>query len=417
MEKPKKVSRPTKLPTPEEAALRASLPQLLRRADSSAEAAQEALRACIKLRRRAPANLLKKENISNALSLSEASRSLHYLSVSQEYLDMSAALAALRVLANRQLSGTFDRKALLKATRELTSGLTKIARHASKTKKVPESEGRSKSDVILTDSTMSTAADLALLVLTRLFEQQSKSLRSVYPIAFRSLQSVELIWRRSFSPSATRSAVKFLSSLERMLPPNVYAELEAEPAMANLIRDSDSRLVQDATAALLDGRLKDLEGILSLVTRDEKRRKQLLSELQEACQKRPSELIPEVVEWVARQIETGFSRTRPPTAADESQSAALDYVVVSLLAAWDAATGSNGSSRVLESVRRLARELFKVDLTGTPGEIVSYDERQHEVKSNLLLVSNRVQLVRPGVRWSDGIRTRFLVRAIVEPAS
>jgi hypothetical protein len=62
----------------------------------------------------------------------------------------------------------------------------------------------------------------------------------------------------------------------------------------------------------------------------------------------------------------------------------------------------------------LARDLFKVELTGELGQIVEYQEREHELSPTGGPVPNRVQLIRPGVRWSDGTRTRFLVRAIVK---
>lgn len=64
------------------AALRASLPDLLKSASSGPEAAQAALRACTILHQKTPIALLTKKNIIGALSLKEIPKSLDYLSSS-----------------------------------------------------------------------------------------------------------------------------------------------------------------------------------------------------------------------------------------------------------------------------------------------------------------------------------------------
>ena len=416
MEKRKKASRPHRLSSQEKADLRASLSNLLQQADYSAEAAQAALRACLKLRRRVPVALLTRENIASSLSLSEVASSLDHLSGSQVSVDISAALEAIRVLASKQLREPLGRRALLTTTKAVTLRLTKIATQPNRAKEGAKSRGnQNDSQVVFTEPTLSSATDLALWMLTSLFAPQSDSRPSAYPLAIRWMQAVEVIWRRCFFPGAARSAVRFLRSVRRVVPASVYAELKVESSIADFLYDANSALIQEAATSLLEGRLKDLESILALVTRDDDERNRLLSELRYICQSRPSELIPEAVEWVARQIEMGDIVVKSPIPADASQSSALDYVAVCLLSAWDAADEGSRSAQALESIKRLARELFKVDLTGTRGEIVIYDERQHELRSQVSPLPAQVQLIRPGVRWSDGVRTRFLVRAIVEP--
>lgn len=417
MEKRKQADRPNKLSAQEKASLSAALSNLLRKADSSPEAAQEGLRTCLTLRRAVPAALLTTENIASTLSLDDLTRSLDRLSVSRISIDISAPLAAIRVLASKELSDRANYKGLSRTTKAVTSKLMKLAGRPISVKKgaATSSGGKRDSETSFTESTLSSATELALWILSRIFDKQSASLRSAYPLALRWVQAVESIWRRSLSPRAARSAAEFLRSLRRLLPPHVYAELMDEPSISDFVLDTDVALVREATSALLDARLRDLESILALVTKTDNARDRLLSELRDICQRDSSKLVPEAVEWVARQIEVGSSRPISPTAADESQSSALDYVAVCLLAAWDAASEGSRSERVLESIRRLARELFKVDLMGSPGEIVNYDERQHELKSQVTTAPVQVELIRPGVRWSDGIRSRFPVRAIAKP--
>lgn len=416
MDKGKKTSQQGRLSAQEKANLRAGLSDLLERAVSSPEAAQEALRACLKLRRSAPSALLTRDNIASSLSLREVTRSLDRLSASEMSLDISAGLAAIKVLATEQLREPVSRRLLSNVTKAVTSKLTKMSEGIVRTrKKVAPKENQVPFKINFTDSTLSSAADLALWMLGKTFDERYGSGRSAHPLAIRWVGVVESIWRRSSSPSAVSSAVEFLRSLERVLSTSVYTGLKAEPSVASFIQDTDSALVQEAANALIDGRLKDLERILVLSS--ENGDKRLLSHLRDICQSRPSDVLPEAVEWVARHIETPSSRVKLPIAVDESQSSALDYVSVCLLTAWDAASEGGQSAQVLENIRRLARELFKVDLTGTPGEIAVYDERQHELRPRGRPTPREVELVRPGVRWSDGIRTRFLVRAVVKQVS
>lgn len=418
MDKGKETSRQGRLSAQEKANLRAGLSDLLERAVSSPEAAQEALRACLKLRRSAPSALLTRDNIASSLSLREVTRSLDRLSASEMSLDISAGLAAIKVLAVDQLKEPVSRRLLSNVTKAVTSKLTKMSEGIVRTrKKVGPKGNQPLTKIKFTDSTLSSAADLALWMLSKTFEERYGSGRSAYPLAIRWVGVVESIWRRSSSRSAVSCAVEFLRSLERVLSTPVYAGLKAEPSVANFIQDTDSALVQEAANALIDGRLKDLERILALVLPSENGDKRLLSHLRDICQSRPSDVLPEAVEWVARHVETPSSRLKSPIAVDESQSSALDYVSVCLLTAWDAALEGGRSTSVLENIRRLARELFKVDLTGTPGEVVIYDELQHELRPQEAPIPKQVEIVRPGVRWSDGIRTRFLVRTVVKPTS
>ena len=122
-EKRKAVSRQGKLTAQEKARLRQALPYLLERVHSSPEAAQAALDACLKLRCKVPTALLTKEIIASTLSIGEVARNLDFLSMSETTLDVSAGLAAIRVLANREVREPSERKALFITTRGLPESL------------------------------------------------------------------------------------------------------------------------------------------------------------------------------------------------------------------------------------------------------------------------------------------------------
>src|SRR3972149_3104449 len=135
MDKGKETSRQGRLSAQKRANLLAGLSDLLERAGSSREAAQDALRACLKVRHAVPSALLTKDNIAKTFSLREVISSLERFSASELSLDMSAGLAAIKVLAAEQLKEPVSRRLITNITKAVTSKLTKISEVATATKK------------------------------------------------------------------------------------------------------------------------------------------------------------------------------------------------------------------------------------------------------------------------------------------
>lgn len=388
------------------AALRASLPDLLNKATASPQAAQEALRAHAALRRKPPTQLLTEENIFRALPSVEIARSLGLLSRSKDCVSLSTALTALRM---KQL----DKKSVIQVSKAITSNVRKIVGQKTKSK-TNSTRIKEKQYVIFEEPTVADAASVILWLITELFELPDRQQRSSIGVAINLLHTLDEIWRHSGQSEAAEIIVGFFHNLRRQVKRSVYADLEDDPQIEALIRDADSALVDHAKFAVMGGRLKDLDNTLRLLA-DDRKRGELLSVLALLCQERASQILPETVEWVARHKGGRSNDLKAPVAADESQSSALNYVSASLLAAWDASHEGHRSQRSLESVEKLAQELFKVRLMGTPGEVVTYDERSHVTDHSNVTDAGEVEVVRPGVRWSDGIRVRVLVRAIVKP--
>lgn len=388
------------------AALRASLPDLFKRASSDPKAAEEALRACAILRQKPPTLLLTQENIFRTLSPVEISKSLGLLAKSRDSVSLSTVLTALRM---KQLG---DRTTAVQVGRAFNSNVAKILRQNTKAKESSK-QVKEKPAVVVTESTVADAASVVLWILIRLFELPDPKGRSVLPLAAKLIQSLGEIWRHSNRAETAELAVGFFHSLRKNLKRSVYSDLEDDIEVSEFIRDANSELVDWARFVLLDGRLKDLQTAVRIAEDGE--RTKMLSELQETCRTRQSQLLPQLVEWVAQEVEQGKRIRKPLIAADQSQSSDLNYVAVSLLNAWDAAPEGDRAARTLASVERLARELFNVEFASTVGEVVRYDEGQHEITPSGTVATTSVEVVRPGVRWSDGTRTRALVRTLVRP--
>jgi hypothetical protein len=404
MARTQKGSRKSKLSKEDRATLKARLPNLLTEAASNLDVAPEALRACLTLRVAVPSALLTPENIAKVLSPEEIAKSLIRLSKTQSYLDLSSALSAARNAARKLAETSTDKRFLLRLSRSITSNVLKLAK--------PDMVGTSKqrgnlipSQIRFTPSTLSAAADLALWIISVAEKSPKQTQSKTESLALSWVDVMRSLWRSSVGVEALSPVVEFQRRL-RLTTSN--------PESADFFFEVSSAAIKEAPQALLDARLNDLESCLSAVARDENTRERYYSALREICQTRQPELLPEAVEWVARHVERERTQRTTPRAADESQAVALDYISMCLLSAWDAASEGEKSRRALENIRHMARELFKLNMSGNPGEVISYDERQHELKVVTEDAPERVKLLRPSVQWSDGLRSRIIVRALVE---
>ena len=319
---------------------------------------------------------------------------------------MSTVLTALRM---KQLG---DRTTAVQVAKAFNSNVAKILGQDTKAKKSSK-QVKEKPAVVFTESTVADAASVVLWLLIRLFEFPERNRRPVLPVAVKLIQSLREIWRHSNRAETAEIAVGFFHSLRKNVKRSVYVDLEEDIEISAFMRDANSNLADWARFVLLEGRLKDLQTAVRIAEDDE--RTKILSELQETCRTRSSQLLPQLVEWVAQEVEQGKRIRKPLIPADQSQSSDLNYVAVSLLNAWDAAPEGERAARALASVERLARELFSVEFANTVGDVVQYDERQHELTPSGTVATASVKVVRPGVRWSDGTRTRSLVRTLVRP--
>jgi hypothetical protein len=378
-------------------ALRELLPNLLNKATSDPEAALAALRACVALKRKPPISLLTQENI-NALSPVEILKLMPALVDAKRLVDLKGPLTSLR-LAGRRLPEPPSRKTLAQISKTLISEVNKILK-------------KQHTAVRFTDGTVG-AFNANLLWLLPLLFQQKKQSKTDLPMAVNLLGALDGVWRHSIQPKTAAAVVELFGSLRGSIPPSVFWDLTENPLVGQLARDSESALHDEATAALREGRLRDLQRIFRLI-KDSDDRKTLIRRLEEICIKNPSQVPPEAADWLARETQAGASRPTKLTAADKSQSSELNYVVVSLLDAWDAAVEGNRSLRSLESIQRLGREIFNVEFFGGKGDVVEYDELKHEIQEPPTSPPLSVEIIRPGVQHLDGARTSFLVRALAK---
>ena len=413
----KKVDQASRITKQKKIDLRLDLPRLLHEAGSNEEAARIALRACLVLSCGIPKSLLTANNITGALSLREIVAALDRLAISEIRHDAAHALAAIRSASMKEIGGTADKRLLSWLTRSVTTKLLKLSGAGAVGQKKTKGLNLERSvPPRITAETISSAASLALWTLNRAPECRPEHKVKVHSLVLQWVSAVQAIWRSDRTPAGIIAAMKFIRSLRSTLSPTDYVQLESDHRVASFFQDVPSAIFAESSNALLNGRLKDLEALFSLIDTGKDGHARFLSGLQDICQSQSSDIPQEAVEWVARRIEATTHHVSAPSASDHSQSAELDDVSVCLLSAWDAASESDKSKRVLDNIRRLAHDLFQLDLIGTPGEVVPYDERQHDLKAQDQNPPGKVEITRPAVRWSDGVRTRFLIRAVVKAA-
>lgn len=403
-----------KLSVQERAELRARLPELIGQAASNSEASREALQAYLRLRIPLPLELLTSKILSDGLSAREITGSLNRFANSEVYLDISEALIAIRAAAARQLEMTADKRFLSSLSKGITSKLLALSGEAG-SKKPRKHPSKGSEKIRVNPLTISAGADLAIWIIRAVGGAKKQTRGGAHPLAIRWVKTIYVLWRSCPGGEGLSHTAKFLRQLRSAVSPSAYASLMEQPEVISFFRDALSSAINEAPQALLDGRLNDLETYLSVVGNHENDRSQFLSRLSEVCRTQQGDLLPEAVEWVARRADSDSAKSKSPTPADESQSYALNYVSLCLLSSWDASSEGERGVETLKNVRHMARELFKVDLAGTPGEIVRYNQREHDLGSSKVDSPNQVKIVRPGVQWSDGIRSRVLVRAVVEP--
>lgn len=395
-------------------ALKARLANLLTDAAFNLDLAPEALRTCLTLRVAVPSALLTPDNIATVLSPTELAKSLIRLSQNESYLDLSSALSAVRIAGRKQAETSTDKGFLRRLSRSITSNLLKLTK--------PHPAGPSKrratlvpSQIRFTPSTLAAAADLALWLIPTAEERQKQTQSKAESLALSWVEVVHSLWRSTVGVEGLSSVVEFHARLRLSMSTSAFRSFVQHSKLASFLSEVSSAAINEAPQALLNGRLNVLEECLSALRSDENTRERYYSTLREICQTHHSELLPEAVEWVARHAQVEQTNSRIPTAADESQSVALDYVSACLLSAWDAASDGEQSKRTLDHVRHMALELFKLTLSGIPGDAVRYDERQHDLQLMTERPPEKVKVVRPAIVWSDGVRSRIIVSALVEP--
>lgn len=390
--------------------LRASLNERLQESASNPDAASEALRLALKLHVKVPVQLRSRRNIAQAYSFEEVSRLFERLGDTQYALDLSEPLFALRDLV---IKAKPKPTVVLSVARRVNQ---RIRRHESNTSQTLDglSLNKIKRKVVFTEGTVTAIIDWTLHAIPRILDSPKKTGPRYHRTAVEMLKSVEIVWRQSVHPCDPTDLIIFVRSLRRLVPTSLYGQLLDEPSFGGFMRDFESSLESVAETALVEARLKDLETIVDYAQRNTDKGTVLWAQLQRFCQTRVSEMVPEAIEWIAHRSDSSTVARNVWMPADPSQSSKLNYVALALLASWEAAEKSDASLNALETTKRMARELFHLDLAGKKDEVVPYVELHHRLSESNVPLPELVKIVKPGVRWTDGTRTRFLIPAIVE---
>ena len=189
--------------------------------------------------------------------------------------------------------------------------------------------------------------------------------------------------------------------------------VKADPRSAEFFSRRREALISAASAALSEGRIDTLRSLEDMLV-GEAEWKDVTEHLRALSGSAGSETPETSLAWLSGQIRDRSHR-RELSAADESQAARIDYVAAALMAAWDAMSDGPRGAEAYRAVQIMAESLFDLHMLGSAGDTTTYDELQHEVtRSAPSARPVKVKIVRPGVRWSDGIRNRIVIKATAE---
>ena len=398
------------------AALQRSLPTLLADAQYGGEAVSAALRACSALRLTPPAELLTSENIAR-LKIDDAIKLLPRLGQNTVETDVSAALTGIQQLLLASRAATSNSRSLNSLSRRVAQKLLEVAgkRRVRRSVRRPDF---GKGEVRFTSGTVKSAVSLAAWLTkaaVRLQQQDSRVKKS------GNLYSALLLWSQTLqalapAESNLESVVEVLGfwrTLRSVLPLSMYLRLDKEPSRVSSLETAQSTILGSIEPALRHGRLDKLEILRSIAETDADLRAQILSRMREAGTRLSLELPPGVAEWLRSALHEEIQFRPELRAADESQSSLYELFSICLLSAWDTARDPKHAEETFRTVRQFARDAFKLDLVEQTGDVVSFDGRRHQLFGNIEQ-SGMVRVVRPGVAWSNGLRSRVIVRALVE---
>jgi len=266
--------------------------------------------------------------------------------------------------------------------------------------------------VYFTASTIVALSDLASWTVRT--ARSSVTRRSAEPLSLLTpwISAVDSLWKRAHDGADGRILVQFWRDVSSAAGHGSVENLKSDPGVAAFTATMWDAARLTATTALRQGHLEILRSLAALLSGEGGEWKGILDHLRSVAESARSTIPEASLDWLAREAKEPSSRQL--SAADESQSGALGYAAQALLAAWDARTEGSRSRVAYDAVQSMTQQLSKVDLVGTPGDVVKFDELQHELHGNPGPRPDSVRILRPGVRWSDGIRHRMVVRAIAE---
>lgn len=395
------------------AAIRRRLPSLLEQGRRGGIAATTALRACCAVGVHPPLELLTAENIQK-LPLEDMLRMLFRLGEMSTVADYSTVLEALRAKAS---DANPSAPALNALSRQIASRLLKISGKDPRSGKASKASALpSRSEVRFTLQTRKSAVSLAewLIKVGSESWRGRRGAENACRTAALWLKAIEAIVPGDTELESLAAVLRLWRRLPSMLPASAQVRLANDERASAYIKGLRAQVLDRIEPALLHGRIDELQRLLDLAESDPELRAPILSGLRESGVRRLLELPTGVSEWLAGSIQepSGGAKTVPKP-ADESQSAALESVAACLLSAWDSTAEPARAPETLRALRALAHDLFKVDLIGRVGEVVKFDARQHEASAGRSDF-DAARIVRPGVVWSNGLRSRVIIRALVE---
>jgi hypothetical protein len=396
--------------------LRRMLPALLEDAGRSKQAAALALEACCSLGLQPPAELLRSGVIA-ALPLDDAVRLLARLSVRAVETDASSALTAIRESLLSSEGASSSSRNLNSLSMRVSKKLLELSgNRGEKSKRQKVGITGYEPKVRFTPATVKAAAALAAWLVRTAAQSMSRQEKSkeVYRAALRWAQTLHALAPRGSDLEAVSEVLGFWRTLGAALPASIVFRLSREPSLVSLLEDAQSTVIEAIEPAMVQGRLDELARLLAVAETDKDLRGPVLARMREVGRRRSMELPAGAAEWLASVIHEDPDRVPILRAADESQSSVIESASMCLLSAWDSVQEPRRAQETLTTLLGLVHDVFKLDLLGRVGEIVKIDSRHHQIVGDATSLPDRVRIVRPGVVWSDGFRSRAIVRALVE---
>lgn len=269
----------------------------------------------------------------------------------------------------------------------------------------------------LTETTETALLDLILFLIRKVAPSKKlsgkkleKFKKMILPLSDLSLGLVA----KSLFPETLIRTMRLLRIISENVSISFLEEILEDDKRYQLLEEALGRMPTYVKKAAYDGRVDRLETMATSVTLIPSADLRFQAVIREIWDKKSAVLTDEVQKFIYEylKIDQGFA-PRAITLADRSEDLRIPQVASALLSSWEAREDSLKGAEAFKVLNAVAQKFFNLRICGEVGNVIEFDSRVHEFPG-APIGEGQVVIVRPWVEWTEGSRSKVIIRAIAE---
>lgn len=362
------------------------------------------LRAFLSIRENPPPNILQAPTISGALIPTDILGYSRRLSICSEAFEASQIFLSLGYYLQERMKAQVQ----LRMINSIVLGICKWMNW------VESKQAR------LTAGTEIAVVDLINLLIQKIDCLQkakgSKRLRIGKNITHLTDLLLELAVKSNFAETFLK-VMGVLKLIGEKISSSIFEKMLEEATRYQLFEQLIERIPIYSKKFLDDGRvdkIRDLAMVVPNIMGADSRFKAFVEDFW----KKGGEKLPDEVRKFIRGYLGIIEGTIPMgiVLADESEGFHIFQLATALLLSWEACADSPKAAEAFNVFKLVAKNFFNIRISEEVGNIVTFDPKLHEIPGTSI-EEGQVRVLRPWIEWSEGSKSRVLIRAIVEEAA